>query len=215
MKRFAHGWIANAMRSMGLKDGIPIESPMVSRAVEKAQRRVEEYHYGIRKNLLEYDQVANSQRTIVYRNRQTVLDGKGLDASLRTLLVAGLDELVQQAAADGTRGNDLAQRMSKKFGDEIGLPAPAPEQLPVKDGGNACRDRLMQDVDAALAQRAKELGELWPHGAALRPARNHRPPLEGPSLRDGTTCAIPSAWNRTRRKTRACASRKRASASSP
>ena len=52
MKRFAGPRLSNAMRAMGLKDGIPIESRMVTRSVEKAQKRVEEYHYGVRKTFL-------------------------------------------------------------------------------------------------------------------------------------------------------------------
>ena len=163
MKRFAGPTMANLMRRMGLKDGIPIESPMVSRQVEKAQKKVEEYHYGIRKNLLEYDQVANSQRTIIYRQRVQVLEGKDLEKMLLGLYRKALDEVVQKTAEDGTRGNELAQRISDTVAKEFGLPAPATEAIPVKDGGDACLVMLMSLITTALEARKAEMGEVYDH----------------------------------------------------
>jgi preprotein translocase subunit SecA len=163
MKRFAGPTMANLMRRMGLKDGIPIESPMVSRQVEKAQKKVEEYHYGIRKNLLEYDQVANSQRTIIYRQRVQVLEGKDLEKMLLGLYRKALDEVVQKTAEDGTRGKELAQRISDTVAKEFGLPAPATEAIPVKDGGDACLVMLMSLITTALEARKAEMGEVYDH----------------------------------------------------
>ena len=163
MKRFAGPTMANLMRRMGLKDGIPIESPMVSRQVEKAQKKVEEFHYGIRKNLLEYDQVANSQRTIIYRQRLQVLDGKDLEKMLLGLYRKAVDELVQKTAEDGTRGNDLAQRISDTVAKEFGLPAPAADTIPVKEGGDACLAMLMNVITKALEARKAEMGEVYDH----------------------------------------------------
>jgi preprotein translocase subunit SecA len=162
MKRFAHGWIASAMRNLGLKDGVPIESPMVSRAVEKAQKRVEEYYYGIRKNLLEYDQVMNQQRLAVYGRRQKILEGKDLDSSISDIFKGAVDDMVQKSAADGTRGAELAQRIAKAYAEETGLPAPALEQIPVKEGGDACLEFLWGQVRAELDKRKAELGEILP-----------------------------------------------------
>jgi preprotein translocase subunit SecA len=166
MKRFAHGWIANAMRNMGLKDGIPIESPMVSRAVEKAQKRVEEYYYGIRKNLLEYDQVMNQQRLAIYGQRQQVLESKGLEKTLAELYRGGVDDLVQKTAEDGTRGQALADRLAKTFHEDTGLPAPPANEIPVKEGGDACLAYLLAIVEKETAKRKAELGEI--HDQVLR-----------------------------------------------
>ncbi len=162
MKRFAGPAWAGLMRRMGLRDGVPIESPMVSRAVEKAQKRVEEFYFGVRKNTLEYDQVMNSQRLLIYRQRQQILEGKELEKTLRAMLLDATDDLVQSCAGDGLRGPDLAKRMAESFSKEIGLPAPAPEAVPIKEGGDACRDLLMSLVDQALNGRRVELGpEVW------------------------------------------------------
>lgn len=162
MKRFAGPTMANLMRSMGLKNGVPIESRMVSRSIEKAQKRVEEYNFGIRKNLLEYDQVMNLQRQNIYGLRQAVLEGKELEARYLRNVELALDDLIQEAAADGTRGDPLAQRIAPAFEQELGLPAPEPSSIPVKDGGDACRNRLMEPVRSALDLRKTAFGpELY------------------------------------------------------
>ena len=166
MKRFAREGMANLMRRLGLKDGIPIESGMVSNAVEKAQKRVEEYHYGIRKNLLEYDQVMNTQRTQIYKSRQAIIEGKDLEKTLVDLFKAGLDDLVQKAAEDGTRGPDLAKRLAERFSSEIGLEAPSVDAIPVQGGGEACLAYLVPLVEKALEDRRQSLGEMLP--AVLR-----------------------------------------------
>jgi len=166
MKRFAGPAMANLMRRMGLKDGIPIESPMVSRAVEKAQKRVEEYYYGIRKNLLEYDQVMNQQRLSIYGQRQRVLEGKGLDTTLVELYRGGLDDLVQKAAEDGMRGHALAERMAKSFAEDTGLPEPAASEIPVKEGGAACLNYLYKRVEGEIAKRKETLAAM--HDQVLR-----------------------------------------------
>jgi len=162
MKRFAGPTMSALMRKMGLKDGVPIESGMVSRAVEKAQKRVEEYHYSSRKNLLEYDQVANQQRTIVYGRRQKILEGKDLEVQLQGIYRDYLDDLVQQSAAEGVRGNDLATKLAEEFGKTVNLPAPAPTEIPVRDGGDACRDFLLARVKDALGKRKLEQAEAFP-----------------------------------------------------
>ena len=160
MKRFAGPAMANLMRRLGLKDGIPIESPMVSRSVEKAQKRVEEYHYGIRKNLLEYDQVANTQRLLIYRTRQGVLEGRDLDTTLVGLYRGALDDLVQRSAEDGTRGAELEARIRTRLGEEFGLNLPPETAVPVKEGGDAVVAVLVPQVEKALAARKESFGPV-------------------------------------------------------
>ncbi|TVR42970.1 MAG: preprotein translocase subunit SecA [Planctomycetota bacterium] len=160
MKRFAGPRMAGMMRSMGLRDGIPIENRWVSRSVEKAQKRVEEYHYGIRKNLLEYDQVMNLQRTKIYAQRQELLKGADQEEFLRAQFQQAIDDFVQEQAADGTRGAQLEARLREQFINLVGLDAP--ELIPVKDGGDACRNALLGVVQKALEERKVELGPTFP-----------------------------------------------------
>ncbi|MDA3961319.1 MAG: preprotein translocase subunit SecA [Planctomycetota bacterium] len=159
MKRFAGPTMANMMRSMGLKDGVPIESKMVSRAVEKAQKRVEEYNFGIRKNLLEYDEVMNLQRKQIYVQRQRILEGEGLEETFYELYGHALDEVVQKSAADGIRGDELAKRLAADFLENTGVEPPAESDIPVKQGGDACRDFLLGLVRERFELRRKEFGE--------------------------------------------------------
>ena len=82
MRMFAADKVKRFMQWAGLKDGVPIESKMVTKTVENAQRKVEERNFEIRKNLLEYDQVMNEQRMVVYGRRQQWVEGENLKDSI-------------------------------------------------------------------------------------------------------------------------------------
>ncbi len=83
MRLFASERIARVMDRLGFKEGDLIESPMISKSIERAQKKVEENNFGIRKRLLEYDDVMNKQRTVVYEKRRHALMGEriGMDIS--------------------------------------------------------------------------------------------------------------------------------------
>ena len=76
MRMFAGEWVAKVLTRLGMQEGEAIESGMVTRRIEKAQKKVEEWHFDQRKNLLEYDEVMDHQRKSVYGKRQEILDGK-------------------------------------------------------------------------------------------------------------------------------------------
>ncbi|MBQ6681793.1 MAG: preprotein translocase subunit SecA [Prevotella sp.] len=81
MRLFASERIASVMDRLGFKEGERIESPMISKSIERAQKKVEENNFGIRKRLLEYDDVMNKQRTVIYEKRRHALMGEriGMD----------------------------------------------------------------------------------------------------------------------------------------
>ena len=160
MKRFAGEGMRALMVRMGLKDGMAIESNMVSKRVEKAQKRVEEVNFGFRKNLLEYDEVMNIQRKQIYGLRQKILTGEELTTNFNTFLDRCLDDLVQQAAGDGTRGNTLAQRISEQYAELFSLPAPKPDDIPVMEGGDECRAYLIGITQEAFTKHQAELGDF-------------------------------------------------------
>ena len=83
MRLFASERIAKVMDKLGFKEGEVIESPMVNHSIERAQKKVEENNFGIRKHLLEYDDVMNKQRTVIYEKRRHALMGEriGMDIS--------------------------------------------------------------------------------------------------------------------------------------
>ncbi|MCG6157400.1 preprotein translocase subunit SecA [Rubinisphaera margarita] len=93
MRIFAGDFVRNLLGSLGMKDGEAIESPMVTRQIEKAQKRREEFHFEQRKNLLEYDEVMDEQRKRVYTYRQRILDG----ANCRQLIIGMIERQVERA----------------------------------------------------------------------------------------------------------------------
>jgi preprotein translocase subunit SecA len=96
MRLFASGNLAKWMDRMGFKEGDVIEHSMLTRQIEKAQKKVEENNFGIRKRLLEYDDVMNAQREVIYRKRRHALFGERLSFDLNNMLFDLCEELVQQ-----------------------------------------------------------------------------------------------------------------------
>lgn len=86
MRRFAGDKVQSMLKKIGMKEGEEISHPWVSRSIAKAQKKVEAYHFDIRKNLLEYDGVMNEQRTIVYDQRQIILEGDGLSGMVQEMM---------------------------------------------------------------------------------------------------------------------------------
>ncbi len=86
MRLFGSDRIAKLMDRMGLKEGEVIQHSMISKSIERAQRKVEENNFGIRKRLLEYDDVMNAQRTVIYRKRRNALDGERLGADIANMM---------------------------------------------------------------------------------------------------------------------------------
>src|SRR4249919_2713381 len=78
MRIFAADWVKNAMRKMGMKDDEVIESGMVSKQIQNAQRKVEAHNFDIRKNLLDFDDVANDQRKVIYQQRNELLEAESV-----------------------------------------------------------------------------------------------------------------------------------------
>ncbi|MDR1594542.1 MAG: preprotein translocase subunit SecA, partial [Prevotellaceae bacterium] len=98
MRLFGSERIAKLMDSLGIKEDEVIQSTLISRQIEKAQRKVEENNFGIRKRLLEYDDVMNSQRKVIYARRNHALHGERVDVDLLNMISDYCDSLVEQLA---------------------------------------------------------------------------------------------------------------------
>ncbi len=83
MRLFGSDRIARIMASLGMPDDMPIEHGMVTKSIERAQAKVERYHFGVRKQILEYDDVMNRQREAIYQFRHSILEKKELDSRIR------------------------------------------------------------------------------------------------------------------------------------
>jgi preprotein translocase subunit SecA len=96
MRLFGQDRVSNIMDRMGLKDGENIQHPMVTKSIERAQKKVEENNFGIRKRLLEYDDVMNSQRNIIYTLRKNALEGDRLQIDITNIMFDTIEEIVIQ-----------------------------------------------------------------------------------------------------------------------
>lgn len=94
MKLFGSEKLKNFMKKMGMDDGQPLEHKFITRAIESAQRKVETRNFDIRKNLLEYDDVANEQRKVIYEERNALLEGKDISETIHTIFEDVLDNVI-------------------------------------------------------------------------------------------------------------------------
>jgi len=89
----------NVFNALGVEDGEQIEHKMLSSAIEKAQEKIESNNFGIRKNLLEYDQVMNEQREIIYEERRHVLDGDNMRDSIFHMMNDYIENVVDMVVS--------------------------------------------------------------------------------------------------------------------
>ncbi|EGG85398.1 protein translocase subunit secA [Lachnospiraceae bacterium 2_1_46FAA] len=94
MRLFGSEKLMGVFNTLGVEDGEQIEHKMLSNAIEKAQKKIENNNFGIRKNLLEYDQVMNEQREIIYEERRRVLDGESMRDSIYHMITEYVENLV-------------------------------------------------------------------------------------------------------------------------
>lgn len=107
MRLFASERIARVMDRLGFKDGERIESPMVTKNIERAQKKVEENNFGIRKRLLEYDDVMNKQRTVVYEKRRHALMGERIGMDITNIIWDRVVEIIDKNDYEGCKDDFL------------------------------------------------------------------------------------------------------------
>ena len=103
MRLFASERIASLMDRLGFKDGERIESPMISKSIERAQKKVEENNFGIRKHLLEYDDVMNKQRTVIYEKRRHALMGERIGMDITNVIWDRVVNIIETNDYEGCR----------------------------------------------------------------------------------------------------------------
>ena len=109
MRLFGAERIMNMMDTLKIDEDTPIDQKILSNAIESAQRKVESVHFQQRKNVLEYDDVMNTQRKVIYEQRQKVLNGEDLQASIHTMLENVIDEAVHAALGEHDYLSDREQ----------------------------------------------------------------------------------------------------------
>ena len=103
MRLFGSERIANVMDRLGFKEGEMIESPMISKQIERAQKKVEENNFGIRKRLLEYDDVMNKQRTVIYEKRRHDLMGERIGMDISNMMWDRVVNIIEQNDYEGCK----------------------------------------------------------------------------------------------------------------
>jgi len=111
MRLFGSERLMGIFKSLGVAENEQIEHKMLSKAIENAQKKIESNNYGIRKNLLEYDQVNNEQREIIYNERRRVLDGENMRDSILKMIADTVDNTVDMCISDdqGTEEWDIRE----------------------------------------------------------------------------------------------------------
>lgn len=117
MKIFGGDMITKVYNTLGADEDMPIESKMISKAVENAQKRVEGRNFSIRKNVLQYDDVMNTQREIIYKQRRQVLDGENMKENVFNMIDTLAEEMVNgYATEDGINAESLMSEVETTYG---------------------------------------------------------------------------------------------------
>ena len=174
MRIFAGEWVKNILTRLGMKEGEAIESHMVSRRIEGAQKKVEERNFEVRKNLLEYDEVMDEQRKRVYGYRQNILDG----ANCKQLILEMIDGQIEHY---------LDQFLDKDYGTET-FAEWAAKLLAVEFDARDFRGADFAAADLLAHDQAERMAE----GQVLEALKRTCPRKK--SLRNGTGRPWPS-WS--------------------
>jgi preprotein translocase subunit SecA len=169
MRIFAGEWVKNMLTRLGMQDGEAIESKMVTRRIEAAQRKVEERNFEIRKNLLEYDEVMDEQRKRVYGYRQAILEG----ADCRELILEMVDRQINQNITTFLAKDYAAETYAKWASGQLnceldgadyrGLSPEEAERLAVDEAMRKSETQIFEAIEENLP--AEEDESEWNWGA--------------------------------------------------
>jgi len=154
MRIFAKEWVSKLLERLGMEEGIPIESKLISRRIETAQKAVEGQHFESRKHLLEYDDVMNKQREAVYGLRRRLLEGMDQkDLILEDYVSAILGDLMEEYCppkghADDWNLKGLKDAVFTRFGVDFIAEGVKPEALNRQELGDAIFEKLKERYDA-------------------------------------------------------------------
>ena len=146
MKLFGSEKLKAFMKKMGMDDGQPLEHKFITRAIESAQRKVETRNFDIRKSLLEYDDVANEQRKVIYEERNALLEGKDISETIHTIFEDVLDNVI----SNYIQPNSLPEQwdlegLQKRLAAVYNLDAPVSQWMKENDKlvENDIRDKII------------------------------------------------------------------------
>ena len=153
LRLFGGERLAAMMDKMGLEEGEVISAKMMSGAIEKAQKKVEENNFGIRKRLLEYDDVMNKQRTAIYTMRRHALYGEGVDIDLNNMIISFADTFT--ASLEGASFEDFSYELIR----QVAVQPTFDEATYNSAKGEQLADLVIADIRAAYARRAQMVAQ--------------------------------------------------------
>ena len=155
MRLFASERVVKMLDRLGLKDGERIEAPMVTRSIENAQKRVEENNFGIRKHLLEYDDVMNAQRNVIYTRRHHALMGERIGIDIMNMIYDSVEDMVSCFGAP----EDYQEFRMKVF-TVFAIDMPFTETEYRSLDNKEMVDRLYKAAVAALRRKGERMAEV-------------------------------------------------------
>ena len=159
MRLFGSTNIEGLMDRLGMDDSIPIENKMITRGIENAQKKVESRNFGIRKNVLEYDDVINNQRMVMYKDRRKVLYGEDLKETVSTMIDDVIDRVVDNFAGDFKYSDEWDLEGLITYVEQSILPGAVwkPEDL-VGMTKEEVKELIVENTHALYEDREQELG---------------------------------------------------------
>ena len=158
MRIFGGDRIGSLMSSLNIPDDVPIENQVISRSLETAQKRVEGHNFDIRKHLVEYDDVMNSQREVIYAKRRKYLEGKDLRLDIERMFNDEI-ALVVASNTDAKNGAVELPKLQEAVSGIIELPKGWADEISTKVPELITKD-IMSKVQNALDNREKSLGDV-------------------------------------------------------
>ena len=157
MRLFGSGRIAAIVDKMGMKEGEVLQHSMLSSSIERAQKKVEENNFGIRKRLLEYDDVMNSQREVIYTRRRNALYGERVDVDVANMMSDFAESFMQRM--DGTDYEDLRFELIRQISIEPGFD----QEMFRKATAAEMAESLAEQIQSTYSRRADALvAQAWP-----------------------------------------------------
>ena len=162
MKIFGGDTIKRVYDKLGADENMPIESKIISRAVENAQKRVEGRNFSIRKNVLKYDDVMNAQREIIYKQRREVLDGEDIHDNILKMIDTIAEETVNTYIEDASGKTINVESLNNEIANIFGLDVEANMRKFVEDNANDVNkiiEELQKQAQEKYSQKAEEISE--------------------------------------------------------
>ena len=164
MRLFGSEKLMNVFKSLGVAENEQIEHKMLTSAIEKAQRKIEGNNYGIRKNLLEYDQVNNEQREIIYKERRMVLDGANMRDSIYKMITDTVEHAVDMCFSDDV---DQEEWDLNEFNSVL-LPTIPLKPLTLEKVKGVKKNQLKQELKEEAVKLYEEKEAEFPEAEQLR-----------------------------------------------